>query len=152
LSPEPLPPKDIALIPVREEPYDPNDFPDDTPVLSQIDPQVDWAPVDIALLPGVTGQRGATGPSGPAGAVGPQGPAGPQGPQGIPGTTPTIAYTYTQNTVSSTWSITHSLNYKPNVTTTDASGFTIEGEVSYTTLNTVTITFGIATTGFAYLS
>lgn len=142
----PLPPKDVALIPVREEPYDPNDFPDNTPVLSQIDPQVDWAPVDIALLPGVTGQRGPQGEQGP---VGPVGPVGPQGPAGI---TQAIAYTHVQNSVSSTWSITHNLGFYPNVTTADSAGTSIEGTVNYTSATTLEITFGVATSGKAYLS
>jgi len=146
LSPEPLPPKDVALIPVREEPYDPNDFPDNTPVLSQIDPQVDWAPVDIALLPGVTGQRGPQGEPGP---VGPTGPAGPQGPAGV---TQVIAYTHVQNSVSSTWSITHNLGFYPNVTSVDSAGTSIEGTVTYTSATTLDLVFSVATSGKAYLS
>ena len=146
MSPEPLPPKDVALIPVREEPYDPNDFPDNTPVLSQIDPQVDWAPVDIALLPGVTGQRGPQGEPGP---VGPTGPAGPQGPAGV---TQVIAYTHVQNSVSSTWSITHNLGFYPNVTSVDSAGTSIEGTVTYTSATTLDLVFSVATSGKAYLS
>ena len=142
----PLPPKDVALIPVREEPYDPNDYPDNTPVLSQIDPQVDWAPVDIALLPGVTGQRG---PQGIQGEVGPTGPVGPQGPAGI---TQAIAYTHTQNSVSSTWSITHNLGFYPNVTSVDSAGTSIEGTVTYTSATVLELVFSVATSGKAYLS
>ena len=96
--------------------------------------------IDITLLPGVPGQRG---------------PVGPQGPKGDPGENATpvnIAYTHTQNTVSSTWNITHNLGFHPNVTTTDASGYSIDGSVNYTDSNSLTVTFSIATTGFAYLS
>jgi hypothetical protein len=92
-----------------------------------------------------TGTPGPTGPVGPAGSTGATGPAGPAGPSGS-------AYVHTQNTVSSTWSITHNLGIYPNVTTTDITGFVIEGETTYPTVNTVTVTFSIASTGFAYLS
>ena len=111
--------------------------------------------VDIAILPGVPGQRGPAGPAGPAGSPGPTGPTGPTGatgPAGEDGITQTIAYVHTQNEVSSNWSITHNLDFRPNVTTTDSSGFAIEGEVSYPNSTTVTINFSISTTGFAYLS
>jgi hypothetical protein len=93
-----------------------------------------------------------TGTPGPTGPQGVQGPAGPQGPQGTAGITQVIAYTHTQNAVSSTWSITHNLTFKPNVTTTDSSGFSMEGTVNYTSATTLTIDFGFGTTGFAYLS
>jgi hypothetical protein len=135
----PLPPKDVALIPAREEPYNPNDYPADSPVLSLIDPQVDWAPVDISLLPGVTGQRGPKGDTGPAGPVGPQGASG-----GF--------LTFTQNAVSNTWTIPHSLGYYPAVTTTDSANTVIDGTISYPSLTSVVVNFGIATSGFAYLS
>jgi len=104
--------------------------------------------VDIAILPGVPGQRGpqgvagAVGPTGATGATGATGPAGPAG----------SSYVHAQNAVSSTWNITHNLGMYPNVTTTDVTGFTIEGEITYPSTNAVTITFSIATTGFAYLS
>jgi len=92
-----------------------------------------------------TGTPGPTGPVGPAGSTGATGPAGPAGPSGS-------AYVHTQNTVSSTWNITHNLGVYPNVTTTDITGFIIEGTTTYPTVNTITVTFSIATTGFAYLS
>jgi hypothetical protein len=139
LTQVPLPPKDVALIPVREEPYDPNDFPDNTPVLSQIDPQVDWAPVDIALLPGVTGQRG------PQGQPGPVGPTGPQGPSGQ-------SFTYTPPDARTTWTITHNLGFNPNVTVSDSVGTEYFGQISYTNSNSLILTFSQAVYGTAYLS
>ena len=96
-----------------------------------------------------SGQPGPQGVKGDTGATGATGPAGPQGPAG---TTQVIAYTHTQNAVSSTWSITHNLSFKPNVTTTDSAGFSMEGTVNYTSTTTLTIDFGFGTTGFAYLS
>ena len=108
--------------------------------------------------PGPTGPAGATGATGPVGPTGPEGPRGftglqgAQGPQGEAGETQLVDYTHTQNEVSYTWSITHNLGYHPNITTTDASGFSIEGSVQYTSINTATITFSFPTTGFAYVS
>lgn len=89
------------------------------------------------------------GQPGPQGVAGPQGPSGPQGP---PGPTPTIAYTHTQNAVSSIWTINHNLGFYPNVTTLDSAGTTIEGSIAFTNVNTLTITFSVGLTGTAYLS
>jgi hypothetical protein len=100
-------------------------------------------PAEVAVYEGQPGPQGIQGVAGPTGATGAQGPAGP---------TPTIAYTHTQNAVSSTWSITHNLGFYPNVSTVDVTDFGIEGAVAYNTLNSLTVTFGIATTGKAYLS
>jgi len=151
LSPQPLPPKDVSLLPVREEPYDPNDFPDNTPVLSQIDPQVDWAPVDIALLPGVTGQRGPIGPTGSTGPVGPTGGTGPTGPQGPTGPSGQ-SFTFTPADARETWNITHNLGYQPNVMVVDSFGTEFYGTVLYTNTNSLTITFTSAVYATAYLS
>ena len=89
------------------------------------------------------------GQPGPQGIQGETGATGPQGPKGD---TPVIAYAHTQNAVSSTWNITHNLGFHPNVTTTDASKFPIEGDVTYGDTTSLTIEFGIPTTGYAYLS
>jgi hypothetical protein len=90
-----------------------------------------------------------TGTQGPAGPTGPQ---GPQGPQGEPGTGGTASFTYTQNTAASIWDITHNLGFHPNVATVDSAGSSIEGVLTYTGINTLTVVFSIATTGTAYLS
>jgi hypothetical protein len=106
-------------------------------------------------VPGPAGATGATGPTGPQGPVGSQGstgPAGAEGPQGEPGETQLVNYTHVQNEVSYVWSIIHNLGYHPNITTTDASGFSIEGSVQYTGLNSANIIFSFPTTGFAYIS
>jgi hypothetical protein len=86
-----------------------------------------------------TGTPGPTGPVGPTGATGPQGPGGG-------------SLTFTQNSVTTTWTITHALGYYPAVTITDSAGTVIEGTISYPSLTSVVVTFGIATSGFAYLS
>lgn len=147
------PEKDISLLQQPDEVitnYDPSDFgiPND-----QAQPEV-----DIALLPGVPGQRGPAGPAGAPGAPGPagedgaDGAPGPEGPQGPPGETQTIAYTHTQNLVSSNWSITHNLGFRPNVTTIDSASMNIEGTVQHVSENSLNINFSIASSGTAYLS
>ncbi|CAB4128456.1 hypothetical protein UFOVP225_32 [uncultured Caudovirales phage] len=109
-----------------------------TPAITPVTP-----PTEVSVLEGQPGPKGEKGDTGATGATGPQGPSG---------ITQAIAYTHTQNAVSSTWSITHDLGFKPNVTTTDSSGFIMEGTVNYTSATTLTINFGFGTTGFAYLS
>jgi hypothetical protein len=44
------------------------------------------------------------------------------------------------------------MGFNPNVTTVDSAGTAIEGTVTYNSLNALTVTFGIATSGKAYLS
>lgn len=112
------------------------------------------APITVTVSPPASISNPAndvtvfTGTPGPTGPQGPTGPAGPQGPQGLPGS----AYTYTQNTVSSTWNITHNMGFHPNVTTVDSAGTSMEGTVNYTSTNALTVTFSVAISGVAYLS
>jgi hypothetical protein len=101
--------------------------------------------VQVTVTPPTTTSTSPSTVSVFTGTPGPTGPAGPAGPSGS-------SYVHTQNAVSSTWSITHNLGIYPNVTTTDITGFVIEGDTTYPTTNTVTVTFSVATTGFAYLS
>jgi hypothetical protein len=111
--------------------------------------------VTVSVSPAVTPSTPAPqiavyeGQPGPQGVPGQQGPAGPVGP---PGPTPTIAYTHTQNTVSSTWTITHNLGFYPNVVTLDSAGTIIEGGIAFDNVNQITVSFSIATSGIAYLS
>jgi hypothetical protein len=86
------------------------------------------------------------------GPQGPQGPVGPQGPQGPKGDTAIASYAHTQNTTSNSWHIVHNLGFKPNVTVVDSAGTIVEGEITYTNLNEITISFITAFTGYAYLS
>lgn len=67
-------------------------------------------------------------------------------------TAPTIAYVHNQGTPSATWVITHNLGFYPNITFQDSSGTIVEGELNYTTRNTLTATFSAAFSGKAYLS
>lgn len=86
------------------------------------------------------------------GISGPQGAQGPQGPQGPSGQGTTSGETWTQGVAASTWNVTHSLGYYPNVTVVDSAGTTVEGDVSYPSLTQVTLTFNGAFSGVAYLS
>jgi hypothetical protein len=65
---------------------------------------------------------------------------------------PNVAYTHTQGTSSATWVINHYLGWNPNVTVQDSAGTTVEGNISYTNNNSLSITFSGAFSGKAYLS
>jgi hypothetical protein len=62
------------------------------------------------------------------------------------------SYIFTQASAVTVWSIEHNLNKYPVVACVDASGNTIEGAISYTSVNTLTITFSVALAGTAYLT
>ena len=64
----------------------------------------------------------------------------------------TVAYVHNQGSSSATWTINHNLNFYPNVTFQDSAGTIIEGELNYTTRNTLIATFSAAFSGKAYLS
>jgi hypothetical protein len=63
-----------------------------------------------------------------------------------------LSYTFTQNTPASVWTITHNLGKRPSITVMDSGGNTCYGDVQYTSVNAVTITFGGAFSGVAYLN
>jgi hypothetical protein len=65
---------------------------------------------------------------------------------------PAVAYHHTQGTASAVWNITHYLGWYPNVTVQDSGGSIVEGEISYTSSNALTVTFSGAFRGDAYLS
>jgi hypothetical protein len=65
---------------------------------------------------------------------------------------PAVAYHHTQSIASDTWVIAHYLGWYPNVTVQDSSGSVVEGEIAYTSTNTLTVTFTGAFSGNAYLS
>ena len=85
-------------------------------------------------------------------ARGPQGLQGAQGIQGLQGISREIAYRHSQGVASNTWSISHNLNFFPNVTTMDSTGAICEGEIYYRDPNYLEITFLAAFSGVAYLS
>jgi hypothetical protein len=116
--------------------------------------------------PGTQGTQGATG-------AGTQGVAGPQGPQGEPGLSGSdinttddltegttnkyflvtrVSYEHMQGSSSNSWVITHNLGFKPNVTVVDSAGNIVEGEITYTNSNSITVSFQASFSGYAYLS
>lgn len=59
-------------------------------------------------------------------------------------------YRYVQALSVDTWVINHGLGKRPTVAVVDTSGSVIVGDVRYTGLNTLTITFSAAVSGEAY--
>jgi hypothetical protein len=65
---------------------------------------------------------------------------------------PAVAFAHTQGVSSNSWTITHNLDFYPNVTVIDSAGTVVEGEIFYTSRNILTVTFSGAFSGKAYLS
>jgi hypothetical protein len=115
------------------------------------------------------GTQGVQGRLG-TGTQGTQGTIGVQGASGIGGaaidntddvtegttnkyfTVSRVSYDHMQGAASSSWSITHNLGFKPNVTVIDSAGNIVEGEIAYTNSNSLTVSFQSAFSGNAYLS
>ena len=106
----------------------------------------------IQGIQGPQGIQGIQGETGPQGIQGNQGPVGPQGPKGDKGEGANETYYHPQNTPSSTWVITHNLNRKPSITTVDSTNRVVHGQVSYDSMNQVTVYFRFAFIGEAYLN
>lgn len=82
---------------------------------------------------------------------------GPQGPGGIDGVqasdvVPLVSYTHTQSAALSTWTVTHNLNFFPNVTIFDSGESQVEGSVTHIDETSLTIDFSSAISGKAHLS
>lgn len=65
---------------------------------------------------------------------------------------PVVAYHHIQSVSSAVWTVNHNLGWKPNVTVQDSAGTIVEGEITYTSSNSLTLTFTGAFSGNAYLS
>lgn len=63
-----------------------------------------------------------------------------------------VSYVHVQNLSKKTWTITHNLNYFPNVTVIDSAGTNVIGEINYTSSNVLEVTFSGEMTGKAFLS
>lgn len=63
-----------------------------------------------------------------------------------------VSYTHTQGVASDTWVIAHNLGYNPNIQIFDSGENLVEGSVTHTDANNITVTFSIAISGVAYLS
>jgi hypothetical protein len=116
-----------------------------------------YGPQGAQGVQGTQGTRGTQGVQGTTG-TGIQGATGTgiQGLQGVQGTSgavsQTLAYAHTQGSASDTWVIAHNLNFMPNVTVQDSAGNIVEGEITYTNTNSLTVSFASAFSGKAYLS
>jgi hypothetical protein len=62
------------------------------------------------------------------------------------------SYSYEQQSNQFVWNINHNLGYNPSVDIIDNGGNSIEGDISYTDTNSLTITFTSLVSGFAYLT
>lgn len=76
---------------------------------------------------------------------------------GTPASAASFAYTHTQGSPASTWSITHNLGWRPNVQVFDSGGTEVFGAITHDSVNSLTITFTAggapsAFSGVAYLS
>jgi len=118
---------------------------------------------------GTIGLQGVQGVQGRLG-TGTQGTQGTAGLQGISGaaldntddltegltnkyfTVSRVSYEHMQGAASNSWAITHNLGFKPNVTVIDSAGNIVEGEITYTNTNSLTVSFQSAFSGNAYLS
>ena len=112
---------------------------EDKPNIVQIDKTGNHVTIAYGGPQGVQGPTGATGPAGPAGITAGQIPA-------------LVSYTHNQSATSTTWTITHNLNFKPNVTVFDSAESMVEGSVTHTSNTTLSITFSAAISGRAHLS
>ena len=100
---------------------------------------------------GVDGTSGTSGADGSSGATGSSGSAGTSGSSGL---SVGNAYLHTQSSSSSTWTITHNLNYKYlSVTVYDSSDNVMLPEsIIADSVNQLTISFGVSESGYAMLS
>lgn len=96
--------------------------------------------------------EGVQGPPGEAGAAGAQGPQGIQGPAGPAGDPGTVSKRMEVGIPTAVWNLQHDLGFYPNVIAQDYGGNSLEGDISYNSLNNLTITFVMEVSGYAYLS
>lgn len=106
----------------------------------------------LLVVDGQTPQLLEVAQQGPPGPAGPAGPAGPQGPAGPPGSGGDLSYVHTQSVAAAVWTITHNLGKYPSVSVVDSALTAWIGDVTYTNANSLTVTFGAAFAGSAYLN
>lgn len=63
-----------------------------------------------------------------------------------------VSYTHVQLSPSDSWEIAHNLNFYPNVMVLDSAGNMVEGSVTQTDTNNLTISFTGAISGRAHVS
>jgi hypothetical protein len=82
---------------------------------------------------------------------------GPQGASGLSGIQsseiPTlVSYTHNRITPSAAWTVTHSLNFYPNVTVYNSAHEMVEGTINHINVTQLTILLSAPLSGKAYLS
>lgn len=78
--------------------------------------------------------------------------AGARGPIGPDGASGDKDETFIQALPAATWVITHSMGKYPSVTTVDSADTVILGAVTYDSISQITVEFGGAFSGFAFLN
>lgn len=97
--------------------------------------------VPIFITATAAGVKGEKGDKGDKGDTGDPGPAGGD-----------LAYIHTQSVAAASWPITHNLGKYPSVSVVDTGDSVIIPDVQYIDLNQVSVLFGSATSGRAYLN
>lgn len=81
---------------------------------------------------------------------GPQGPAGPPGPTG-PGGAASNSYSFTQSSPSAVWVVNHNLGFYANVSVI-VGGEEVDADVTYNSVNSLTVSFASPQAGMAICS
>ena len=63
-----------------------------------------------------------------------------------------LHYTFTQLTAAATWTVAHNLGKYPSVSIVDTGNTQLMADVHYVDANNLTISFGAATSGSAYIN
>jgi hypothetical protein len=63
-----------------------------------------------------------------------------------------VRYTHVQGSAATSWTITHNLGEFPSVTVVDSGGSVCMGDITYNSANQLTLSFGAAFSGTAYLN
>jgi hypothetical protein len=79
------------------------------------------------------------------------GPPGEPGEPGAPGE-PAKSYVFTEGAPSASWTILHKLKRFPSVFVQDTAGNTVEGVITYTNEEELTVDFSAAFSGKAFLN
>jgi hypothetical protein len=119
---------------------------------------------------GPTGPTGLPGVAGPVGLTGPVGSTGPTGADGVSAYDLWVAqgnvgapteffasiggnyFRYVQVSPASLWDIVHNLGRYAQVSVMDSAGDVVQGDISYVSLNELTIEFSAPFAGEAYLT
>jgi hypothetical protein len=102
---------------------------------------------DVLTVPEVTERVTVSGDTVTVASVG---IAGPPGPTTVVAGTGDLHYTHTQAVPAAVWTVAHNLGKYPSVSVVDSGGTWVVGDVSYTSPNALTVSFGAAFAGTCY--